>query len=104
MKLEAASPARNGSREADPAQPGGALTREDRALLLRYMLLMRTSEERGLTLYRQGKVPGSPSGLAVRLAGLQQRNASDTSAALLKTATTNGRAALAAVTDSRLAG
>jgi pyruvate dehydrogenase E1 component alpha subunit len=27
--------------------------------LLRYMVLMRSSEERALTLYRQGKVPGS---------------------------------------------
>ena len=36
-----------------------ALTREDRANLLRYMLLMRATEERALTLYRQGKVPGS---------------------------------------------
>ena len=35
------------------------LTRDDRARLLRYMLLMRTCEERALTLYRQGKVPGS---------------------------------------------
>jgi TPP-dependent pyruvate/acetoin dehydrogenase alpha subunit len=35
------------------------LTREDRARLLRYMLLMRVSEERALTLYKQGKVPGS---------------------------------------------
>jgi TPP-dependent pyruvate/acetoin dehydrogenase alpha subunit len=52
MKLESASVARDGSR-----QPG--LTRDDRALLLRYMLLMRLSEERGLTLYKQGKVPGS---------------------------------------------
>jgi TPP-dependent pyruvate/acetoin dehydrogenase alpha subunit len=38
---------------------GDHLTREDRAGLLRYMLLMRTSEERALTLYKQGKVPGS---------------------------------------------
>jgi TPP-dependent pyruvate/acetoin dehydrogenase alpha subunit len=59
MKLETASPARNGSREAEPAEAGEALTREDRALLLHFMLLMRTAEERGLTLYRQGKVPGS---------------------------------------------
>ena len=61
MKLETASPARNGSREAEPAQTGQGegLTREDRALLYRFMLLMRTAEERGLTLYRQGKVPGS---------------------------------------------
>ncbi|MEA2426756.1 MAG: hypothetical protein QOF37_384 [Thermoleophilaceae bacterium] len=35
------------------------LTGEDRIQLLRYMLLMRATEERGLTLYRQGKVPGS---------------------------------------------
>jgi pyruvate dehydrogenase E1 component alpha subunit len=36
-----------------------ALTRDDRAELLRHMLLMRATEERALTLYRQGKVPGS---------------------------------------------
>jgi TPP-dependent pyruvate/acetoin dehydrogenase alpha subunit len=54
MKLEAASP--SGSRERAGTD---ALTRDDRALLLRYMLLMRLSEERGLTLYKQGKVPGS---------------------------------------------
>jgi TPP-dependent pyruvate/acetoin dehydrogenase alpha subunit len=35
------------------------LTREDRANLLRFMTMMRAAEERGLTLYRQGKVPGS---------------------------------------------
>ena len=35
------------------------LTRDDRAALLRYMLLMRGIEERAMTLYRQGKVPGS---------------------------------------------
>ena len=52
MKLEATSEARDGSRDA-------GLTRDDRAQLLRYMLLMRLSEERGITLYRQGKVPGS---------------------------------------------
>jgi pyruvate dehydrogenase E1 component alpha subunit len=54
MKLEAASASsleRDGSTDA--------LTRDDRALLLRYMLLQRLSEERGLTLYKQGKVPGS---------------------------------------------
>jgi TPP-dependent pyruvate/acetoin dehydrogenase alpha subunit len=38
--------------------PGG-LTREDRAQLLRHMAMMRAAEERALTLYRQGKVPGS---------------------------------------------
>jgi TPP-dependent pyruvate/acetoin dehydrogenase alpha subunit len=52
MKLETTSSARDGSREA-------GLTRDDRLLLLRYMLLMRLSEARGITLYRQGKVPGS---------------------------------------------
>jgi TPP-dependent pyruvate/acetoin dehydrogenase alpha subunit len=35
------------------------LTLEDRCALLRFMLLMRATEERALTLYRQGKVPGS---------------------------------------------
>src|SRR5262245_52472584 len=54
MKLEAASPSRSSERAGTVT-----LTREDRALLLRYMLLMRLSEERGLTLYKQGKVPGS---------------------------------------------
>lgn len=36
-----------------------ALTDGDRAALLRYMLLMRAVEERGLKLYKQGKIPGS---------------------------------------------
>ncbi len=45
-------------RRADAAS-GDGLTREDRAGLLRYMLMMRASEERALTLYKQGKVPGS---------------------------------------------
>ncbi len=47
---------------AQPAEDGGrkaVLTQEDRRALLRYMLLMRATEERALTLYRQGKVPGS---------------------------------------------
>src|SRR5256714_1567152 len=35
------------------------LTLEDRTWLLRAMLLMRGLEERAMTLYRQGKVPGS---------------------------------------------
>lgn len=52
MKLENSSSVRDGSRRS-------GLTRNDRVLLLRYMLLMRLSEERGLTLYKQGKVPGS---------------------------------------------
>jgi pyruvate dehydrogenase E1 component alpha subunit len=55
MKLEAASPSRSLRRE----DAGDVLTRDDRALLLRYMLMQRLSEERGLSLYKQGKVPGS---------------------------------------------
>src|SRR4051794_33992077 len=35
------------------------LTDDDRAALLRFMHLMRFSEERSIALYRQGKVPGS---------------------------------------------
>ena len=35
------------------------LTQEDRIGLLRAMLMMRGIEERAMTLYRQGKVPGS---------------------------------------------
>jgi TPP-dependent pyruvate/acetoin dehydrogenase alpha subunit len=58
MKLDRASLAGDGAVEADHGS-SKHLTREDRALLLRYMLLMRLSEERGITLYRQGKVPGS---------------------------------------------
>jgi TPP-dependent pyruvate/acetoin dehydrogenase alpha subunit len=58
MKLDHASLAGDGAAEAD-RRPSAHLTREDRALLLRYMLLMRISEERAITLYRQGKVPGS---------------------------------------------
>ncbi|MGH2957417.1 MAG: thiamine pyrophosphate-dependent dehydrogenase E1 component subunit alpha [Solirubrobacterales bacterium] len=56
MKLDAASQSRSPERDGAPS---GQLTRDDRALLLRYMLLMRLSEERGLSLYKQGKVPGS---------------------------------------------
>jgi TPP-dependent pyruvate/acetoin dehydrogenase alpha subunit len=47
---------REGAREASA---GDHLTRDDRRGLLRYMLLMRVSEERAITLYKQGKVPGS---------------------------------------------
>jgi TPP-dependent pyruvate/acetoin dehydrogenase alpha subunit len=35
------------------------LDRDDRSALLRFMLMMRATEERALALYRQGKVPGS---------------------------------------------
>ena len=59
MKLESPSPARDRSSVHRNGDSGEHLTRDDRALLLRFMLLMRVSEERGLTLYKQGKVPGS---------------------------------------------
>ena len=48
---------------ASPVEAGegsvGALRLEDRIYLLRAMLLMRGIEERAMSLYRQGKVPGS---------------------------------------------
>ena len=44
---------------AAPATAPEFLSSEDRVALLRYMLLMRGIEERAMTLYRQGKVPGS---------------------------------------------
>jgi TPP-dependent pyruvate/acetoin dehydrogenase alpha subunit len=45
--------------DADVALQPALLTREDRAGLLRYMTTMRAAEERALSLYKQGKVPGS---------------------------------------------
>ncbi len=55
-----ASKAARDNAEADVREPlSELLTRADRAALLRFMAMMRTAEERGLTLYRQGKVPGS---------------------------------------------
>jgi pyruvate dehydrogenase E1 component alpha subunit len=56
MATTTARPAALGDPHVDLAE---ALTRDDRAELLRYMQLMRATEERALTLYRQGKVPGS---------------------------------------------
>jgi pyruvate dehydrogenase E1 component alpha subunit len=56
MAMTSAQPA------ALPASDGeavAALQRDDRSALLRFMLLMRATEERALALYRQGKVPGS---------------------------------------------
>jgi TPP-dependent pyruvate/acetoin dehydrogenase alpha subunit len=38
---------------------GAHLKREDRGSLFRFMAMMRAAEERAITLYRQGKVPGS---------------------------------------------
>jgi pyruvate dehydrogenase E1 component alpha subunit len=52
----------NGSAAATaslPALEEPNLTNGDRLALMRAMLLMRAVEERGLTLYKQGKVPGS---------------------------------------------
>jgi TPP-dependent pyruvate/acetoin dehydrogenase alpha subunit len=55
----AGEPARE-SAEAEAREPlTELLTHADRAALLRFMAMMRTAEERGITLYRQGKVPGS---------------------------------------------
>jgi pyruvate dehydrogenase E1 component alpha subunit len=55
MTLSDASAVMGAAATLDPA----LLTRGDRAELLRYMTMMRTAEERALSLYRQGKVPGS---------------------------------------------
>jgi TPP-dependent pyruvate/acetoin dehydrogenase alpha subunit len=52
---ERARTRRNGHAETSRA----ALERGDRVNLLRYMAMMRASEERAITLYRQGKIPGS---------------------------------------------
>ena len=49
----------HGATEWAPRMRSEHLKHEDRASLLRYMTLMRAAEERALTLYRQGKVPGS---------------------------------------------
>jgi len=46
-------------RRACPREEAELLERADRCELLRYMALMRASEERALSLYRQGKIPGS---------------------------------------------
>jgi pyruvate dehydrogenase E1 component alpha subunit len=60
MATTSAKPAALGLEGIAPGVEARAqLTPEDRAELLRYMLLMRATEERALTLYRQGKVPGS---------------------------------------------
>jgi pyruvate dehydrogenase E1 component alpha subunit len=47
------------AHDATLPESRGLLTREDRIELLRYMVMMRAAEERGLALYKQGKVPGS---------------------------------------------
>jgi TPP-dependent pyruvate/acetoin dehydrogenase alpha subunit len=45
--------------DADVQRQPALLTHEDRVGLLRYMTMMRAAEERALSLYKQGKVPGS---------------------------------------------
>src|SRR5687767_10844258 len=55
----ASEPAGANAEAGVPETQRELLTREDRAALLRFMTMMRVAEERGLTLYRQGKVPGS---------------------------------------------
>jgi TPP-dependent pyruvate/acetoin dehydrogenase alpha subunit len=47
------------AQQSLPADVSEHLTTEDRVGLLRAMLMMRGIEERAMTLYRQGKVPGS---------------------------------------------
>src|SRR6201991_3171440 len=47
------------ARTEVPPDVSEHLTTEDRVGLLRAMLMMRGIEERAMTLYRQGKVPGS---------------------------------------------
>jgi TPP-dependent pyruvate/acetoin dehydrogenase alpha subunit len=48
-----------GAKVSDSADSAAHLTLEDRVGLLRAMLQMRGLEERAMSLYRQGKVPGS---------------------------------------------
>ena len=55
MTLSDASAVMGAAVPLDPA----LLTRRDRVELFRYMTMMRTAEERALSLYKQGKVPGS---------------------------------------------
>src|ERR671915_1006044 len=55
----ATTTARPAAFELGVEPAGTLLTPDDRARLLRFMMLMRATEERALTLYRQGKVPGS---------------------------------------------
>ena len=61
METSDAAVASPGVRAGAYDRPHGdaQLTRDDRASLFRFMVMMRVAEERGLTLYRQGKVPGS---------------------------------------------
>ena len=58
-KGEARQMATETAQSAPPGDVSEYLTPEDRTGLLRAMLMMRGIEERAMTLYRQGKVPGS---------------------------------------------
>src|SRR5436309_6870308 len=58
MATETAQPAGSAMPKGRPAH-SGHLQLDDRIWLLRAMLLMRGIEERAMSLYRQGKVPGS---------------------------------------------
>jgi pyruvate dehydrogenase E1 component alpha subunit len=49
----------NGDATTSSERAEGTLERSDRINLLRYMAMMRAAEERAITLYRQGKIPGS---------------------------------------------
>src|ERR1700712_5354283 len=51
--------AQSGTSQEVPPDVSEHLTTEDRVGLLRAMLMMRGIEERAMSLYRQGKVPGS---------------------------------------------
>ena len=51
--------AQSGPSQEVPPDVSEHLTTDDRVGLLRAMLMMRGIEERAMTLYRQGKVPGS---------------------------------------------
>src|SRR5207248_6259242 len=47
------------ARSGEPTGSASHLLLDDRIWLLRAMLMMRGLEERAMTLYRQGKLPGS---------------------------------------------
>ena len=55
----AREPARDELRARRAEGREAQLTRDDRAALYRLMVTMRFSEEKGISLYRQGKIPGS---------------------------------------------
>ena len=54
-----ATEVQRGAQPAETPTERDHLSIEDRRALLRFMLLMRGIEERAMSLYRQGKVPGS---------------------------------------------